>query len=41
MAKEVDDFTIRNHWKLAPITIINELKAKDSKFDIIQSVLVI
>ena len=38
MAKEVEDFTVREHWKLVPVTIINELKAKGIKFDIIQSV---
>ena len=38
MVKEVDDFTIRNHWKLVPVTIVDELKAKGIKFDIIQSV---
>ena len=38
MAKEVEDFTIHKHWKLVPVTVIDELKAKGIKFDIIQSV---
>ena len=38
MDKEVDDFTKREHWKLVPFTVVDELKAKGIKFDIIQSV---
>ena len=38
MAKEVEDFTVREHWKLVSVTVIDELKAKGIKFDIIQSV---
>ena len=38
MHKEVNDFTTREHWKPVPVTIIDELKAKGIKFDIIQSV---
>ena len=38
MDKEVQDFTKRAHWKLVPHTIIDELKVKGIKFDIIQSV---
>ncbi len=38
MDKEVNDFNTREHWKLVPATIIDELKSKDTKFDIIQAV---
>ena len=38
MNKEVNDFTERQHWELVPATVIDELKAKGIKFDIIQAV---
>ena len=30
MAKEVEDFTVHEHWKLVPLTIIDRPKAKSS-----------
>ena len=38
MHKEVNDFNSREHWKLVPATIIDELKAKGIKFDVISAV---
>ena len=38
MGKEVGDFNERKHWSLVPATILDELKAKGIKFDVIQAV---
>ena len=38
MDKEVADFTKREHWELVPATIVDELKAKGVKFDVISAV---
>ena len=34
----MNDFTERKHWELVPATIVDELKDKGIKFDVIQAV---
>ena len=38
MDKEVGDFNSRKHWELVPATILDELKEKGIKFDVIQAI---